>query len=144
MKKNLSSNMSDGKVKFLSKNIFIPLTIIGIVAFLIRLYYFQWDLPISEDAIQYFINKGKDSLNYINIGVESRTYVRDIVRIVIEEMGHKADIEYTGGDRGWVGDVPNFRYSVKKMNRLGWKAKLLSDESVRKAVQEILNSRKQQ
>ena len=58
MKKNLSSNMSDGKVKFLSKNIFIPLTIIGIVAFLIRLYYFQWDLPISEDAIQYFMYAG--------------------------------------------------------------------------------------
>ena len=96
------------------------------------------------DAIQYFINKGKDSFNYINIGVESRTYVRDIVRIVIEEMGHKPNIEYTGGDRGWVGDVPNFRYSIKKMNRLGWKAKLLSDESVRKAVQEILNSRKKQ
>ena len=96
------------------------------------------------DAIQYFINKGKDSLNYINIGVESRTYVRHIVRIVNEEMGHKADIEYTGGDRGWVGDVPNFRYSLKKMNRLGWKAKLLSDDSVRKAVQEILNSRKKQ
>ena len=31
MKKNLSSNMSDGKVKFLSKNIFIPLTIIVVV-----------------------------------------------------------------------------------------------------------------
>ena len=58
MKKNLSSNMSDGKVKFLSKNIFIPLTMIGIVAFLIRLYYFQWDLPISEDAIQYFMYAG--------------------------------------------------------------------------------------
>ena len=58
MKKNLSSNMSDGKVKFLSKNIFIPLTIIGIVAFLIRLYYFQWDLPITYDAISYFMYAG--------------------------------------------------------------------------------------
>ena len=96
------------------------------------------------DAVQYFINNGDEQLNYVNIGVESRTYVKDIARIVIEEMGNKAKIDYTGGDRGWVGDVPKFRYSIKKIHDLGWKAKLLSDDSVRKAVREIIKLKKKQ
>ena len=58
MGKNFSSNISDGKSKFLSKTGFISLTIIGIVAFSIRLYYFQWDLPISLDAISHFMYAG--------------------------------------------------------------------------------------
>ena len=58
MRKNFSSNISDGKSKFLSKTGFISLTIIGIIAFSIRLYYFQWDLPISLDAISHFMYAG--------------------------------------------------------------------------------------
>ena len=58
MEKKISSNISDEKLKFLSKNSFISLAIIGIVAFSIRLYYFQWDLPISLDAINYFMYAG--------------------------------------------------------------------------------------
>ncbi len=58
MEKKISSNISDEKLKFLSKNSFISLAIIGIIAFSIRLYYFQWDLPISLDAINYFMYAG--------------------------------------------------------------------------------------
>ena len=58
MGKNFCSNIRDGKSKFLSKTGFISLTIIGIAAFSIRLYYFQWDLPISLDAISHFMYAG--------------------------------------------------------------------------------------
>ena len=76
------------------------------------------------NSIQYFINNGDEQLNYINIGVESRTYVKDMARIVIEEMGNKAKIDYTGGDRGWVGDVPKYKYSTKKIKKLGFKFRI--------------------
>ena len=58
--------------------------------------------------------------------------------MVIEEMGLNAQIEYTGGDRGWVGDVPEFKYDLSKINALGWYAKHDSNTSVRLAIQKAL------
>jgi UDP-glucose 4-epimerase len=84
-----------------------------------------------------------DPLNCYNLGVESTTTVRTIAEIVRDEMGlHKALIRYTGGDRGWIGDVPHFRYDLTKIHRLGWRAEMTSDQAVRAAVRAELDLRK--
>lgn len=86
-----------------------------------------------------FVWKHTDSkLNFYNIGVDSRTRVKEIAQMVIEEMGVNASIEYTGGDRGWIGDVPEFNYSLEKIHSLGWKAANTSNEAVRKSIKYIL------
>lgn len=72
------------------------------------------------------------------LGSDTRTKVKEIAAMVIEEMGLDASIDYTGGDRGWVGDVPEFRYDLSKVNRLGWIAPHTSNESVRLAIQKVL------
>jgi UDP-glucose 4-epimerase len=79
-----------------------------------------------------------DRFNVYNLGVESRTKVKDIAAMVIEEMGLTAKIRYTGGDRGWVGDVPEFKYDLSKVAGLGWKAKRSSNDAVRLAIQRAL------
>lgn len=79
-----------------------------------------------------------EQINYFNLGVESRTKVKEIAQMVIEEMGLNAVIKYTGGERGWVGDVPQFSYSLDKIHKLGWEAKVSSNEAVRKSIQYIL------
>ena len=53
-------------------------------------------------------------------------------------MGLDAKIKYTGGNKGWIGDVPQFSYCLDKIHSLGWKAKLSSNEAVRKSIQYIL------
>jgi UDP-glucose 4-epimerase len=59
--------------------------------------------------------------------------------MVIEEMGLKnVKINYTGGDRGWPGDVPRFQLDPTKLSKLGWSAKYTSDEAIRKAIREII------
>lgn len=84
-------------------------------------------------------------VNYFNLGVESRTTVRKIAEIVVEELGLKdVKFKYTGGDRGWVGDVPNFDYDLSKINALGWKAKTSSDDAMRIAVRAEIARRKQE
>ena len=90
------------------------------------------------DAILFVWKNTDDKINYFNIGVETRTRVKEIAQMVIEEMGLNAKIEYTGGDRGWVGDVPEFSYNLDKIHKLGWKASYTSNEAVRKAIQYIL------
>lgn len=90
------------------------------------------------EAILYVIDHVSDKYNVYMIGSDSRTKVKEIAAMVIEEMGLKAKIRYTGGDRGWVGDVPEFRYDLTKINKLGWTAPHNSNESVRLAIQKAL------
>ena len=90
------------------------------------------------DAILYVIEHASEKYNVYMIGSDSRTKVKEIAAMVIEEMGLNAKIRYTGGDRGWVGDVPEFRYDLTKINKLGWFAPHSSNESVRLAIQKAL------
>ena len=90
------------------------------------------------EAILYVIDHASERYNVYMIGSDSRTKVKEIAAMVIEEMGLNAKIRYTGGDRGWVGDVPEFRYDLTKINKLGWTAPHNSNESVRLAIQKAL------
>lgn len=83
-----------------------------------------------------------DQINVYNLGVESRTKVKEIAQMVIEAMGLNARIAYTGGDRGWVGDVPEFRYDLTKIHRLGWKAERTSNEAVHLSIKKALETMK--
>jgi UDP-glucose 4-epimerase len=67
------------------------------------------------------------------------TSVREIAEIVVAAAG-RADtrVIFTGGDRGWPGDVPRFRYDISRMQALGWQPQRCSTEAVRLAVERIL------
>ncbi len=90
------------------------------------------------DGIQHIIHHAQEPYNVFMLGSDSSTKVKRIAQMVIEEMGLEATIRYTGGDRGWVGDVPEFHYDLAKVNRLGWFAPHDSDTSVRIAIQKAL------
>jgi UDP-glucose 4-epimerase len=98
-------------------------------------YMYVKDLVVG---IIYVWKNSADRLNVYNLGVESRTKVKEIAQIVVEELGSNARIVYTGGDRGWIGDVPEFKYDLSKIHRLGWSAKYTSNEAVRLAVKKAI------
>jgi UDP-glucose 4-epimerase len=60
--------------------------------------------------------------------------VNAIADLVAAELGVDPEYEYTGGDRGWTGDVPKMRLSIEKLSALGWEPSLSSDESIRRAA----------
>jgi UDP-glucose 4-epimerase len=93
------------------------------------------------DAIIQVWEKTSDNINYFNIGTETRTKVKEIAQMVIEEMGLDAKIRYTGGTRGWVGDVPEFSYKLDKIHSLGWRTTVSSNEAVRKSIKYILEQK---
>jgi len=67
------------------------------------------------------------------------TLVRDIAEIVVAAAGRRETrIVYTGGDRGWPGDVPRFRYDISRLQALGWHPQRHSTEAVSYAVERIL------
>ncbi|NQU32106.1 MAG: NAD-dependent epimerase/dehydratase family protein [Bacteroidetes bacterium] len=90
------------------------------------------------EGILFVCKHAKDRFNVYNLGSDSRTKVKEIAKMVIEEMMLAAEIIYTGGDRGWVGDVPEFKYDLTKIETLGWQAKYNSNDSVRLAIQKAL------
>ncbi len=90
------------------------------------------------DGILFGFTHANEKINLYNLGVESRTKVKDIAAMVIKATGVPATIRYTGGDRGWVGDVPEFKYDLSKIHALGWKAKKTSTESVQIAIDKVM------
>ncbi len=90
------------------------------------------------EGILFVCNNTHERFNVYNLGSYSRTKVKEIAQMVIEEMELNASIKYTGGDRGWIGDVPEFKYDLSKINELGWVAKINSNDSVRIAIQKAL------
>lgn len=86
-------------------------------------------------AILRFMDRDKRGVSLYNIGVESDTSVRRIADIVCEEMGLEAvKYEFTGGESGWRGDIPRFRYCMDRIHGEGWKASYTSEEAVRETV----------
>jgi UDP-glucose 4-epimerase len=66
------------------------------------------------------------------------TSVREIAEIVVAAAGRvDTRVIFTGGDRGWPGDVPHFRYDISRLHALGWQPKRHSTDAVRYAVNRI-------
>jgi UDP-glucose 4-epimerase len=83
------------------------------------------------------IDKASDSVNVFNLGCEDRIKISRIAEITVEGLGLAGvKFRYTGGKRGWPGDVPAMMLSIDKIGRLGWRPKYTSEQAVRKAVSE--------
>jgi UDP-glucose 4-epimerase len=92
-------------------------------------------------GIIFGFENSNDKLNLFNLGCNSNTTVTRIAEMVVEEMNLKdVKFNYTGGIRGWAGDVPRFQLDISKIKKLGWKESNTSDEAVRKAIREVLDN----
>jgi len=98
-------------------------------------------LHVSElvEAMLFIFQRAGDRRNVFNIApATGATTVRHMAEATVRLAAPGARIRYTGGSRGWVGDVPRFSYSVEKLRALGWTPKLSSNEAVELAIRENL------
>ena len=91
------------------------------------------------EAMCHVVENAGKPVNVYNLGTRTTTSVTTIADIVSDEMGLDPDYEFTGGDRGWVGDVPRMRLSIEKLAALGWEPAQSSDDAVRQATRELLD-----
>ena len=87
------------------------------------------------DAILLVMNKATDKVNIFNLGVDGYCEVNDSIGWICKELGVKPQLEYSGGDRGWIGDNPFIFLETKKIQSLGWKPKFGIREGVIKTVE---------
>jgi UDP-glucose 4-epimerase len=91
------------------------------------------------DAMMMIRNNSKDRINYYNIGANDEgATVKFIAEEVVKAFSPEATITYGQGNKGWVGDVPKFTYSVDKLHDLGWEPTMNSAQSLQKAIKQIV------
>ena len=98
-------------------------------------------IHVSEcvDGIMYAWEHSSDMVNIFNIGSNDTITATGIGEIIVEEMGlGDVKFNYTGGSRGWVGDVPKMMLSIEKLQKIGWEPTYNSEKSIRDAVKSTL------
>lgn len=85
------------------------------------------------------IDKSK-VFDVFNVATDDYISVTDIGKIACEVRGVNSstvNFEYTGGDRGWKGDVPKVLFDVKKIKSLGWNSNRNSAGAIRDSIESM-------
>ncbi len=81
----------------------------------------------------------QNEVNIFNIGTEDTISATEIGEVVVDVMKlPNVEFSYTGGKRGWKGDVPVMALSIEEMKSLGWGPTYNSRECIEKTAQSIL------
>ncbi len=75
-----------------------------------------------------------------NLGIDGHCTVNDSIGWITERMGVKPQLEYTGGNRGWVGDNPLIHLDTSRANAAGWKPERSIRDSVIDTVDWLLSN----
>jgi UDP-glucose 4-epimerase len=94
------------------------------------------------DGILFAVNNSNEMANIFNIGSTDTINSTEIGELIVKEMGlHNVKFTYTGGTRGWKGDVPKMLLSIDKLQELGWNPSNNSKSSVIAATKSTLEKR---
>jgi len=93
------------------------------------------------DAILFALDHATDRVNIFNLGTDEYVRVNDSIGVIGEALGVSPKLEYSGGDRGWIGDNPFIWLDTAKIRALGWKPKLTIREAIVKTVEYIDGNR---
>jgi UDP-glucose 4-epimerase len=90
------------------------------------------------DGMLYAFDNATGPLEIFNLAPSDTTTVARIAELCVAASPHRdAVIRYTGGDRGWPGDVPRSRMDPSKLASLGFRVRHSSDEAVGLAVEAL-------
>jgi UDP-glucose 4-epimerase len=75
-----------------------------------------------------------DKVNIYNLGTDEYCAVDDSIGWICGHLNLAPEREYTGGERGWIGDNPFIFLDCSKVRNLGWKPKLNIKEGIIKTL----------
>jgi UDP-glucose 4-epimerase len=75
-----------------------------------------------------------------NVATGDYITVKEIAALAIDAIGAGPDTKlvFTGGDRGWKGDVPIVRLDTGKIRSLGWSNGMSSEEALRASLDSMI------
>jgi UDP-glucose 4-epimerase len=72
----------------------------------------------------------KHGVEIYNLGTDEYVQVNDSIRFICSALGLKPQLEYSGGNKGWVGDNPFIFLDTKKIRATGWKTTLTIEQGI--------------
>src|SRR5579862_377562 len=82
----------------------------------------------------------KTGFAVFNVGTGDSITVTEIAEIAVDclSLNPRPNFEYTGGERGWQGDVPVVRLDTRKIRSLGWQPRLNSRQAIYLSLKELI------
>lgn len=85
-------------------------------------------------AILLALEKAPDRVNILNLGTDEYCEVNDSIGWICGRLGLSPQLDYAGGDRGWIGDNPFIWLDCSRMRALGWQPRYSIREAVLQTV----------
>jgi UDP-glucose 4-epimerase len=92
------------------------------------------------DAMLLAVATPRDAVSIYNLGTNEYCTVDDSVGWICEELGVSPEREYTGGERGWIGDSPFIFLNCSRILSLGWQPEFSIREGIVKTVRYLQNA----
>ena len=78
--------------------------------------------------------EAKHHTQIYNLGTPEYVQVNDSIGFICAALGIKPRLDYTGGNKGWIGDNPFIFLDTKKIQSTGWKPKLTIEQGIIKTL----------
>lgn len=92
-------------------------------------------------AVLHANEHGKKRFEVFNVATGDYITVTEIAELAVKcmELEKKPVFEYSGGDRGWKGDVPVVRLNTDRIKSLGWSCQNSAGEALRISIQQLMS-----
>lgn len=93
------------------------------------------------EAVLHAAGLATDAFAVFNVATGDYVTVTEIAELAVDIAGLPAggtQFEYTGGDRGWKGDIPVVRLNTDRIRALGWKNQRTSLQALRASMESVL------
>ncbi|MEO6785174.1 MAG: NAD-dependent epimerase/dehydratase family protein [Chthoniobacteraceae bacterium] len=85
---------------------------------------------ILHAATQRTAEKAKHRVQIYNLGTAEYCQVTDSIGWICSHLGLKPELQFTGGERGWIGDNPFIFLDTAKIRATGWQPKLTIEQGI--------------
>lgn len=87
------------------------------------------------DAIFLALEKADNAINIFNLGAQDYCEVNQSIGWICDKLKVHPILEFSGGDRGWVGDNPFIFLDTAKIRSLGWEPKVCIEKGILRTVE---------
>jgi len=85
--------------------------------------------------------KARHRVEIYNLGTNEYVQVNDSIRFICRALGLKPKLEYSGGNKGWVGDNPFIFLDTQKIRATGWETGLTIEQGIVRTLQWLQQNR---
>ncbi len=86
------------------------------------------------------LRESKNKIEIYNLGAPNYCTVKDSIGWICQSLNLKPKLNFTGGERGWVGDNPFIFLDTTKVRSTGWQPELTIEQGIKKTLEWLQNN----